>query len=332
MNALKSAVCVIIPFYQNTAEPLIRAIQSILDQQGVDRPQVLIVDDGSPLPAQPIIDENFPSHEEFIRIIVQKNSGAAQARNTGLDNVPESASFIAFLDSDDGWTPAHLSNAMRLFNHGCDFYFANYKRLEWEDDKFTRSELTPDQHRCIDETDGLYEFTGDILYPVMKDHLIATPTVVFRKHKMKDIRFPVDLVLGEDEVFWVKATRRAGKIGFCAHIEANETVKGVGISQGGDCGSEQSFHLLAQNIHFWKCVPTLLPTETLLDGLRKSRIRQLRRNLAESFWHNLRRGKGLPMQPIARFTITDPAWIFSLWSVLLHHLTSFFRVTRSHHE
>jgi len=321
MSNFKPAVCVIIPFYQLTPEPLIRAIHSILAQEGVDRPQVLIVDDGSPVPAQKLVDEHFPGHEAFIRVIVQKNGGAAKARNTALDNVPESASYIAFLDSDDEWTPHHLAHALRMLNMGCDFYFADYKRLEWEDDKFTRTGLSLDQHKCIDETAGLYEYTGDILFPVMKDHLIATPTVVYRKLQMEGIRFPVDLVLGEDEVFWVRALRRARKIGFCVHVEANETVKGVGTSQGCDWGNERSFQLLAQNIHFWKRVPYLLPNETNLDELRKFRINQLRRNLAGSIWHRLRRGQGLPMRPIMSFTLTDPAWVFSLCTVLFNHIT-----------
>ena len=318
MNALKSAVCVIIPFYQNTAEPLIRAIQSILDQQGVDRPQVLIVDDGSPLPAQPIIDENFPNHEEFIRVIVQKNSGAAKARNTGLDNVPEYATFIAFLDSDDEWTPHHLSNAVHMLNQDYDFYFADHKRCEWNEGKFAMVGLSLEQNKLFADSNELYEYTGEILRPVMHDHLIQTSSVVYSKQAMNDIRFPVDLVLGEDEIFWVKAMRRANKIGFCSHIEVLMG-KGVNISQGGDWGNTRSFELMEQNLRYWQSIPDLLPEEAELKSLKKLRIHQLRRNLAASVLHNLRCGLVLPMRPIFCFTRSDPLWLLSIFSVLYYH-------------
>ena len=325
MSHFKPAVCVIIPFYQLTPEPLIRAIHSILAQQGVDKPLVLIVDDGSPVSAQKIIDEHFPAHKEFIRVIVQKNSGAAKARNTGLDNVPDTTRYIAFLDSDDEWTPHHLSNALRMFEMGCDFYFADHKRSEWHEGKFNLASFSPDQHKCLDESASLYKYTGDILFPIMNDHLIQTSTVVFRRSAMQDIRFPVALVLGEDEIFWVKAMRCAGKIGFCRNIEVLMG-KGVNISQGGDWGNERSFQLITQNLRYWQSIPDLLPADAQLETLRKLKIDQLRHNLAASVWHRLMRGKSLPIKPIADFTRADPAWLFSLWNVLFN------RITRKQHD
>ena len=329
MTVCNPSVSVIIPFYQCTAEPLIRAIRSILAQEGVDRPQVLIVDDGSPVPAQTILDENFPGHEDFVRIIVQHNAGAATARNTGLDNLSDSACCIAFLDSDDEWTPDHLANAVRMLEQGYDFYFADHQRSKWQDGKFTMTNLSLEQNTCLDAASGLYEYTGDILFPVMNDHLVQTSSVVCRQNSIKDIRFPVDLVLGEDEIFWVKAMRAARKIGFCKNIEVLMG-KGVNISQEGDAdgdwGHERAFQLLAQNIRYWQRVPALLPTEPGLEEIRRAKTRQLRQNLAASILHRLKRGRGLPMRPTLDFTLADPMWIFSLWTALSRHLTG------KHHE
>lgn len=325
MHACKPTVCVIIPFYQLTPEPLIRAIQSILAQEGVARPQVLIVDDGSPVHARKIVEAHFPGHEELIHIIEQTNAGAAAARNAGLDKVPESATYIAFLDSDDEWTANHLANALRMFEMGCDFYFADHKRSEWHDGKFNLLGFSSDQHKCLDKSAGLYEYAGDILFPVMNDHMVQTSTVIFRNSAMQGIRFPVALVLGEDEIFWVKAMRCASKIGFCKNIEVLMG-KGVNISQGGDWGNERSFQLITQNLHYWQSIPDLLPEEAQLEALGKLKISQLRRNLAASVWHRLMRGKILPMRPIADFTRADPAWLFSLWYV------PFNRITRNQHD
>lgn len=319
MNETSPSICVVIPHYQRSPEPLRDAIQSILDQQGVDMPYIVVVDDFSPYPAKKIIDEYFSEYSAHIRIILQNNGGAANARNTGLDNIPESANYVAFLDSDDAWVQDHLANAVSLLEQGCDFYFADHKREEWDEGKFARVELSLDRHKCLDKAGRLYEYCGDLLFAVMNDHLIQTSTVVFRKHLMEDIRFPVDLVLGEDEVFWVKAMRRARKIGFCSTVGVRMG-KGVNISQGGDWGDERSFQLMAQNVRYWQSVPALLPNEPQIEPLRRLKIGQLRQNFAASVWYRLRRGKGLPMRHIASFTSADPGWLFSLWTVLVRRL------------
>lgn len=306
-----SEICVVIPFYQKSPEPLRRAIDSIFSQEGIATPHILIVDDESPVPAAGIIDAHFPGQEAHIRIISQKNAGAAKARNTGLDNLPDDAEYVAFLDSDDEWTPNHLANALRVLEEGCDFYFSGHKRTDWEADKFAMIGLDPDRHKCLDAGEGLYEYCGDFLFPVMHEHMIQTSSVVFRRDKLGEIRFPVDLVLGEDEIFWIKAMRLAAKSGFCRHVEV-DMGKGVNISQGGEWGDERSIQLTAQNMLYWQQVAALLPEENQLGNLRKLKMKQLRNNLAASVLHRLRRGKGVPLRHIAACTSADPFWLFSL--------------------
>lgn len=308
-------VAVIIPFYQRSAEPLVRALRSILAQQAVTMPLVLIVDDGSPVPAHQIVDEYFPGNEAFIRIIVQANAGAAAARNTGLDNVPDTVSQIAFMDSDDEWTPHHLAHAQRLYQQGCEFYFADHQRGEWPTGKFAMLGFSPEQHTCLDEADSLYEYRGDVLLPVMDEHLVQTSSVVCSRRAMQGIRFPVGLVLGEDEVVWVKAMRAAGRIGFCKDVEVLMG-KGVNISQmnqqADDWGDERTFQLMAQNFRHWQHVTDLLPGEPQLEQLRQNKLRQLGRHFAASVLHRLRRGQSLPVRHLVNVTLTSPAWLLCL--------------------
>jgi succinoglycan biosynthesis protein ExoW len=320
MSTSSSCFTVVIPYYQTTPDPLKRAITSVLSQKGVDRPHVLIVDDGSPLPARDVISEF--SHEESacIRIIRQPNSGAAKARNIGLDNLPESTVFVAFLDSDDEWDPYHLFNARRLLDNGYDFYFADHRRSEWDKSKFGQIDLSLQPHKKLDTGTDDYEYIGDILLPIMRDHMIQTSSVVYRKAELADIRFPVDLVLGEDEVFWVKAVRRARKICFSTKIEVHMG-KGVNISQGEEWGDLRSFQLMAQNIRYWKRIDDILPGEPQLKELQRFRVGQLRRNLVASILFRLRRRMSLPMQHVLSFTIDDPAWILFLPLVLIRHFS-----------
>ena len=88
-----SKVSVIIPNYNN-AKYLGEAIDSALDQQGVEL-EVIVVDDGSTDDSRAIIE----SYGDRIRVVSQGNDGACAARNKGLSVA--SGEYIKFLDSDD---------------------------------------------------------------------------------------------------------------------------------------------------------------------------------------------------------------------------------------
>src|SRR5690606_26465230 len=64
--------------------------------------EVIIVDDGSPIPLDPELDRSR------VRILRhERNLGAAAARNSGV--AMARAGWIAFLDSDDVWIAGSLA-------------------------------------------------------------------------------------------------------------------------------------------------------------------------------------------------------------------------------
>jgi glycosyltransferase involved in cell wall biosynthesis len=91
---------VIVPTY-NRAKLVGRAIQSVFIQT-VQPAQVIVVDDGSTDNTADVCQAYGPA----LQYVRQRNRGAAAARNAGvrLARCP----WIAFLDSDDYWTPSHL--------------------------------------------------------------------------------------------------------------------------------------------------------------------------------------------------------------------------------
>ncbi len=98
---------VIIPVY-NRAEPLRRALASVLAQSCQDF-EIVMVDDGS-------ADDPRATVEAFadprIRFFRQENGGGGSARNTGIDKAQ--GRYVAFLDSDDVFLPNHLDQMRRL--------------------------------------------------------------------------------------------------------------------------------------------------------------------------------------------------------------------------
>jgi len=102
-----SLVSVIIPFY-NCERYLSEAIKSVLSQT-YRSVEVIVVDDGS-------IDSSASVAKRFapkVRYFHQPNSGPSAARNRGVDLAQ--GDFLAFLDSDDVWTPDKLKKQIAAF-------------------------------------------------------------------------------------------------------------------------------------------------------------------------------------------------------------------------
>ena len=303
--------CVVIPFYQKDEAPLVLAVQSVLNQRGVPTPQILIVDDGSPCPALPILYRHFANPEDFIRVIYQPNGGAAKARNTALNNLPQATRYVAFLDSDDEWATDHLSNAKKALDAGCDFYFANYKRLDWPQTRFEQMGPVFSYREALIPEAGIYRYSDNHVLPVLGYQMVKTSTVVYLRERLAAIRFRENLVLGEDDVFWLEAFQHAAKIGVCLNVGV-QMGEGVNISQGSEWGGDRSFHLMSLNMVKWKLLPGIFNDSPEVLALTKVRKAELRRMFIAGLLHRLRRGCFIPMEAMIRFTRADKTWFFSI--------------------
>lgn len=116
---------VIIPYYQRDAGILRRALASVFAQSHAYF-DIIVVDDESPCPLEPELAGLSAEERRRIRVVTQKNAGPGAARNAGLDAVPNDSDYVAFLDSDDEWTPDHLKIAVEhLSRFEADCYFAS---------------------------------------------------------------------------------------------------------------------------------------------------------------------------------------------------------------
>jgi glycosyltransferase involved in cell wall biosynthesis len=111
---------VVIPTF-NRAGLLPRAIASVM-QQTVAAAEIVVVDDGS--------TDGTPSvcaaHGSAITYLRQPNAGVAAARNAGI--LHAASPWVAFLDSDDYWTPEHLARMEAAIRHTggkARFYFSD---------------------------------------------------------------------------------------------------------------------------------------------------------------------------------------------------------------
>ena len=87
---------VIVPVY-NTASYLHKCVSSILSQS-LPVHELILVDDGS-VDASGEIAEEYARQHARVKVIHQKNQGAASARNAGIEAA--TGEYITFVDSDD---------------------------------------------------------------------------------------------------------------------------------------------------------------------------------------------------------------------------------------
>ncbi|WP_203141753.1 glycosyltransferase family 2 protein [Marinobacter mangrovi] len=100
-------ISVIVPCY-NSADTILRSLQSALSQRGVTV-EVVVVDDGSSDGTAEILKE---INDDRLRYVFQQNSGPSVARNKGVS--ASSGDYVAFLDADDEW---HQHKLLKQFEY-----------------------------------------------------------------------------------------------------------------------------------------------------------------------------------------------------------------------
>lgn len=284
-------ICVVIPYFQRQPGILAKALHSVFRAEGVDDVRILVVDDGSPIPAKEEL-ATLGNTRFQVDIIEQPNSGPGAARNTGLSNLPEGTQYVAFLDSDDEWLPHHLANALTALNAGFDCYFSDFLQLGAEISAFRRSgRIRPEEYQSISGRSDLHVFSGDMANQVITANIIGTPTVVFDSQKYSDIRFRVDLKMaGEDYLFWLDLALRGANFSFGSTIEII-CGKGVNIFAGSGWGTENHARRIIDELSFRRCLLTDYSLNELQRSSVKSNIRNLRDGFVRDFIHRLRHRK-----------------------------------------
>lgn len=90
------------------------AIESVLAQVHTHW-ELLVIDDGSS-DSTPTVVEAYVARDSRIRLVRQPPAGVSAARNRGIAEAK--GEFVAFLDSDNTWTPAHLASAVAAIGDG----------------------------------------------------------------------------------------------------------------------------------------------------------------------------------------------------------------------
>lgn len=289
---MMQTVAVVIPYFQRQPGILAKALRSVLAQQGLEqagvRLDVIVVDDASPVPARTELAELMAAHPGLIRIIEQPNGGPAAARNKALDNVAPGTEFVAFLDSDDEWTPPHLQHALQALGQGYDFYFTDFYQLNQQVSAFARARrIDVAQHPALPGAPQLHHYSGDMQDQVLRGNIIGTPTVVYRYASVPALRFREEFVYaGEDYLFWLDLSSRTSRIAFSSECEC-VCGAGVNIFSGSGWGTEKSLIRLHHEMKYKKAIGRLFPLSAEQRAANQAAVRTLRQSFVADVLHRI---------------------------------------------
>ena len=141
MNEL---VSIITPCY-NSEKFISDTIKSVQNQT-YSNWEMIIVDDCSQDKTVEII-QNFMDEDSRIHLIpLNKNSGAAKARNVGIEKI--AGKYMTFIDADDIWFSDFIKNSIETIKKtGIHFVFSSYKRSN-ENLEFIYSDFIVPQKVC----------------------------------------------------------------------------------------------------------------------------------------------------------------------------------------
>ena len=192
-------VSVITPVY-NVEDYLESTLDSLVNQT-LDNIEIILVDDGSSDRSMSIILDYANKYKNIV-VLGQQNAGPGTARNNGLEVAR--GEFISFVDSDD-ILPIDALEAMysAAVNEEADIVIGaslsfNKKETWFIASHYNKGVYKPGEKTLVQNPELLYS-----LGPCNK---------LFRAKLVKNIRFPKDIKVTEDQPFVIEAYLKAKKI------------------------------------------------------------------------------------------------------------------------
>lgn len=319
-------IAVIVPYFQREAGLLHRALSSV-GRQDYPPVQVVVVDDGSPHPAETEITPELRSTLPGLTVIRQTNRGVAAARNAALDALREEVTAIALLDSDDYWQPSHLRFAAAALSRGADFFFSNSMN---EGETKSRHEF---HSRLLAHSQPVAGVPGLVRWLESVPALMGdacpfhTASAVFRRDVAPELRFPTNFRrAGEDHVaFWALLVR-SSLVMFCTDPTLTVGGGGVGTWRQSNFGSVTHLVRLADEIRLRRHVLRNCPVSPKDRPLIRSAIRDRRYEALASTLHLMRRGRLAVFAGLVHLLRADPAcaisWMLDLPKLMYRKLMS----------
>lgn len=171
-------------------------IQSVLSQTYKNW-EMIIVDDVSTDNSINVIGKYIEKDSRIRLIKLEKNTGAAVARNTAIKDAK--GRFIAFLDSDDLWIPEKLEKQIYfMITNNYDFTYTNYNLIDEDNIKYGKT----------------FEAEKEVSYKdLLKTCSIGCLTAIYDTKKIGKVYMPL-IRRRQDYGLWLRILKIISK-GYC---------------------------------------------------------------------------------------------------------------------
>lgn len=236
-------VSVIVPVYQ-VEKYIGQCIESILAQTFTDF-ELILVDDGSKDNSGKICDE-YADKDKRVRVIHQKNSGVANARNNGTANA--AGEYICFVDADDRIDNTMLEHCVCCIkDNDADILRHGHIIELWKDGKCVSEEkisapgfeksLTHSQ--IAEEMENFWQNCSNYVW-----------NYFFKKTLLENIKFP-DIKVSEDHIFVLEALQKCQKICFLPEELYHYCMRmGSSANRWQETGIECQLYMVSACYHF----------------------------------------------------------------------------------
>jgi teichuronic acid biosynthesis glycosyltransferase TuaG len=192
VNLHSDLVSIITPSY-NSSRFVADTVQSVLIQTYTNW-ELLIVDDCSKDNSVEVISSWVERDERIKFFPLQKNVGAASARNVAIAEAK--GQYIAFLDSDDVWMPDKLEKQIAFMKKGrYAFTYSDYYVM-YEDGRQTGTEIHVPRSLSYSQ--------------YLRNTIIGCLTVVIDRSITDDFRMPL-IKSSHDMALWLLILKRGYK-------------------------------------------------------------------------------------------------------------------------
>ena len=199
-------VSIIVPVYQ--VEKYIRqCVDSILAQTFTDF-ELILVDDGSKDKSGQICDE-YAEIDERVKVIHQKNSGVATARNNGI--ACANGSYVCFVDADDWIEDTMIAKCISQIKEvDADILRHGHTMELWKGEKCVNKEKRNAPNFAKTLTRNQITKKMEVFWQDCSNYVW---NYFFKKEAIGRIRFP-EIKISEDHIFVLEVLENCEKICF----------------------------------------------------------------------------------------------------------------------
>ena len=127
----------VVPVY-NSETLIARCVESLINQKTKYRYNIIFVNDGSTDKSLEILKKYQRENKNLIKVITQKNTGIAGARNKGLQYI--TGEYVSFVDSDDFITKDFVEKVLNTaYKNNSEIVRANYYEYSVDDNKIIKT-------------------------------------------------------------------------------------------------------------------------------------------------------------------------------------------------